>query len=167
MAAAHPVVPLDLLFMRRLQLWFARQRLDKRHKFRMLLVPRSVSPDLEYWGSPPALLGGGSLGLSDVIRSGLYGRLIDGFGRDVPLPLGRRRVASTPPTAHINVLELAAVRKVLLHFFHLVHGRQVLIRTDSVSAAAYINMQGGVRSSALNQKEVELWLWAHQHLPSL
>ena len=36
----------------------------------------------------------------------------------------------TPPTAHVNVLELAAVRKVLLHFFHLVHGCHVLIRTD-------------------------------------
>ena len=39
----------------------------------------------------------------------------------------------TPPTAHINVLEIAAVRKVLLHFFHLVRGRHVLIRTDRVS----------------------------------
>ena len=66
----------------------------------------------------------------------------------------------TPPTAYINVLELVAVRKVLLHFFHLVRGRHVLIRTDSVSAAAYINKQGGVRSSALHQKAVELWLWA-------
>ncbi|CAL8310510.1 unnamed protein product [Boreogadus saida] len=39
MAAAHPVVPLGLLFMRRLQRWFARQRLDpRRHKLRVLLV---------------------------------------------------------------------------------------------------------------------------------
>ncbi|CAL8337625.1 unnamed protein product [Boreogadus saida] len=39
MAAAHPVVPLGLLFMRRLQRWFACQRLDpRRHKLRVLLV---------------------------------------------------------------------------------------------------------------------------------
>ncbi|CAL8337090.1 unnamed protein product [Boreogadus saida] len=59
MAAAHHVVPLGQLFMRRLQLWFARQRLDpRRHKLRVLLVPRSVSPDLEYWKRPSALLRG-------------------------------------------------------------------------------------------------------------
>ncbi|CAL8337200.1 unnamed protein product [Boreogadus saida] len=63
MAAAHPVVPLGLLFMRRLQRWFARQRFDPvRHKLRVLLLPRSVSPDLEYWGNPPALLRGVPLG---------------------------------------------------------------------------------------------------------
>ena len=50
----------------------------------------------------------------------------------------------TPPTAHINVLELADVRKVLLHFFQLVSGRHVLIRTDNVYIV-YINRQGGVR----------------------
>ena len=44
-AAAQPVVPLGLLFMRRLQRWFARQRFDPvRHKLRVLLLPRSVSP---------------------------------------------------------------------------------------------------------------------------
>ena len=45
MAAANPVVPLGLLLMRRLQRWFAHQRLDPvRHKLRVLLLPRSVSP---------------------------------------------------------------------------------------------------------------------------
>ena len=168
MAAAHPVVPLGLLFMRSgLQRWFPRQRLEpRRHKLRMLLVPRSVSPDLEYWGSLPALLRGGPLGrvtsyvvvFTDASLTGWGGTCLShSVGGEWP----------TPPTAHINVLELAAVRKVLLHFFHLVCGRHVLIRTDSVSAAAYINRQGGVRSSALHQKAVELWLWAHQYLLSL
>ena len=58
MAAAHPVVPLGLLFMHRLQRWFARQWLDPvHHKLRVFLLPRSVSPDLEYRGNPPALSG--------------------------------------------------------------------------------------------------------------
>ena len=73
----------------------------------------------------------------------------------------------TPPTAHINVLDLATVREVLLHLFHLVRSRHVLIKTDSVSAAAYINRKRGVRSSALHQKVLELWLWAHQYPLSL
>lgn len=42
----------------------------------------------------------------------------------------------------------------------------MLIRTDSVVAAAYVNREGGVRSSALYRAEVELWLWAHQNLLS-
>ena len=167
MAAAHPVVPLGLLFMRRLQRWFARQRLDpRRHKLRVLLVPRSVSPDLEYWKGPSALLKGVPLGrvasyvvvFTDASLTGWGGTCLSHSVGDE---------WRTPPTAHINVLELDAVRKVLLHFFHLVRGRHVLIRTDSVSAAAYINRQGGVRSPALHRKAVELWLWAHQYLRSL
>jgi hypothetical protein len=167
MAAAHPVVPLGLLFMRRLQRWFARQRLDpRRHKLRVLLVPRSVSPDLEYWKGPSALLKGVPLGrvasyvvvFTDASLTGWGGTCLSHSVGDE---------WRTPPTAHINVLELDAVRKVLLHFFHLVRGRHVLIRTDSVSAAAYINRQGGVRSPALHRKAVELWLWAHQYLLSL
>ena len=44
MAATHVVVPLGLLFMHRLQRWFARQGLDPRHhKARVLTIPRSVT----------------------------------------------------------------------------------------------------------------------------
>ena len=57
MAAAHPVIPLCLIFLHRLKRWLARQWLvSRRHKLRVLSVPRSVSPKLEYWGSPPSLL---------------------------------------------------------------------------------------------------------------
>jgi len=59
------------------------------------------------------------------------------------------------------------VLKVLLHISHLVPNCHVLIRTDSVSAAAYGNRQGGVRSSALHLAEVKLWLWSHRNLLSL
>ena len=117
MAAAHPVVPLGLLFMCRLQRWFARQRLDPvRHKLRVILLPRSVSPDLEYWGNPPALLRGVPLGrvtsyvvvFRDASLTGWGGTCLShSVGGDW----------RTPPTVHINVLELVAVRKVLLHSF--------------------------------------------------
>jgi len=65
--------------------------------------------------------------------------------------------------AHINVLELCtvlkSVLKVLLHFFQQVRCHHILTRTDSVSAAVYINRQGGVCSSALYRAVVELSLW--------
>jgi len=34
---------------------------------------------------------------------------------------------------------------------HLVHGRHILIRADSASVSAYVNRQGGLRSSALHR----------------
>jgi len=51
----------------------------------------------------------------------------------------------------------------VLHFSHLVRGRHMLIRTDSVSAAAFAS----ACSSALHRAAVKLWLWAHQNLLSL
>ena len=136
--------------MRRLQRWFARQRLDPvRHKLRVLLLPRSVSPDLEYWGNPPALLRGIPLGrVTSYVVVFTDASLTAWGGTCLSHSVGGEW--RTPPTVHINVLELVAVRKVLLHFFHLVRGRHVLIRIDSVSAAVYINKQGVVRSSALH-----------------
>ena len=67
--------------------------------------------------------------LSDVLRCGLYGHLVDSSGRDSPLSQGQ-----TLPSAHINVLELAkAKKKRYFPFPHLVRGRYVLIGTDSMS----------------------------------
>ena len=43
---------------------------------------------------------GCSTGQGGVLRSGLHGRLVDGLGRNVPLSLGRRRVAHAPYSTH-------------------------------------------------------------------
>ena len=53
LSSAHQVVPLGLLHMRRLQLWFARYHRklgdDARHNQYMITVPASVVPDLDHW----------------------------------------------------------------------------------------------------------------------
>ncbi|XP_041477327.1 uncharacterized protein LOC121425366 [Lytechinus variegatus] len=63
---------------------------------------------------------------------------------------------------HINVLEMKAVIQSLQHFQHRLVGRTVLIRTDNKSVAAYINRQGGTRSSSLNALAAELWEWCRR-----
>nr|XP_054759272.1 uncharacterized protein LOC129265291 [Lytechinus pictus] len=63
---------------------------------------------------------------------------------------------------HINVLEMRAVINSLQHFRHRLVDRTVLIRTDNKSVAAYINRQGGTRSSSLNALAAELWEWCHR-----
>ncbi|CAL8349366.1 unnamed protein product [Boreogadus saida] len=85
-----------------------------RHKLRVLLVSRSVSPDLEYWKRPSALLRGVRRVASYVVV--FTDASLTGWGGTC-LSHSVGDEWRTPPTAHINVLELDAVRKVLLHLF--------------------------------------------------
>ena len=62
---------------------------------------------------------------------------------------------------HINVLEFQAVILSLHHFLPLVRHRTVLIRTDNITVAAYINKQGGTHSTRLNTL-AELWTWCRR-----
>ena len=76
---------------------------------------------------------------------------------------------------HINVLEFRAVRLCLQQFLPLVQSRAVLIQTDNVTVAAYINKQGGTHSRSLNIQALEFWTWCLQreitpsasHIPGL
>lgn len=60
---------------------------------------------------------------------------------------------------HINVLEFQAVQLSLQQFLPLLRGRTVLIRTDNVTVAAYINKQGGTRSTNLSSLAAQFWKW--------
>ena len=63
---------------------------------------------------------------------------------------------------HINVLEFLAVIYVLHHFAIRFVRRSVLILTDNVTVAAYINRQGGTRSAPLDRLAAQLWSWCRQ-----
>ena len=58
---------------------------------------------------------------------------------------------------HINALELLAVSMALKTFAKDKSHVDVLIRTDDVSAKAYINHLGGTHSHQLNSIAVQLW----------
>ncbi|KAL0151074.1 hypothetical protein M9458_053587, partial [Cirrhinus mrigala] len=68
---------------------------------------------------------------------------------------------------HINLLELEAVFRALIHFLPQLQEKQVIIRSDSTSVVSYINHQGGVRSISLHRKAQDLLLWAHARGVSL
>ena len=69
---------------------------------------------------------------------------------------------------HINVLEMLAVQSSMEVFQDRLLGRSVLILTDNVSVAAYINRQGGTHSRSLNRLTAQLWSWCRERdiLPS-
>lgn len=70
-------------------------------------------------------------------------------------------------TQHINILELKAVHLALHQFLPYLQGQHVLVRTDSVVAAAYINRQGGLGSPRLCRIAHQLWQWAYPRFRSL
>lgn len=167
MAAAHPVVPLGLLHMRRLQRWFNSLHLDlRRHKFRLLSVPPTVQGNLSYWGSPHHLKSGSPMGRVTSHTSVFTDASLTGWGGTC---LGQAVGGMWPrnESRHINLLELQAVFLVLQHFAPLLRGRHVLVRSDNCTTVAYINRQGGVRSAALLSMAENLWMWASEHLRSL
>ena len=66
------------------------------------------------------------------------------------------------PRPHINILEFKAVLLSLQSFLPHIRHRSVLIRTDNVTVAAYINRQGGTHSVRLNTLAAQLWAWCRQ-----
>ena len=60
---------------------------------------------------------------------------------------------------HINVLELEAVRRALVHFLPYVRGKLVRVRTDNTTVVAFINRQGGTRSRQLWTLTRQMLLW--------
>ena len=63
--------------------------------------------------------------------------------------------------SHFNVLEFRAVLS-LRAFLPLLRRRTVLIRTDYVTVAAYVNKQGGTHSTRLNALAALLWKWCRR-----
>ena len=63
----------------------------------------------------------------------------------------------------INWLELEAIRLALIHFQSVISNKSVLIKSDNCTAIAYVNKQGGTRSSTLLDLTFRLFNWTRQH----
>ena len=113
MSAAHTVVPLGLLHMRRLQRWFSRLRIDLvRQRRRKVTIPLSVGPDLTHWGDPRTLMRGVPLGRATSHISVFTDASWSGWGGTCKF----HAVGGVwPPTVtmHTNALELLTVLKVV------------------------------------------------------
>ena len=66
-------------------------------------------------------------------------------------------------SSHINLLELEAVFLALQQFLPSAQGRHILLNTDNMTVACYINRQGGARSPTLSKRAEHLLLWCSQH----
>ena len=64
---------------------------------------------------------------------------------------------------HINALELLAVFLAIKTFSEGKDCLNILIRTDNMTAKAYINYRGGTHSQTLNSIATQLWKWCLDH----
>ena len=60
---------------------------------------------------------------------------------------------------HINALELKAVLLAIQTFMKGIEHQHILVRTDNVTAKAYINHVGGTHSPILNLIASAIWKW--------
>ena len=167
MSSAHQVVPLGLLFMRRIQGWFIRAARARplRAKDR-LVVPEGIRPDLDHWRGACSSRVGVPLGQRSEEVTLFTDASLEGWGGIC----GYHTVKNVWPQdrdAHINALELRAVLLAVRHFTPLLRHRHVLVRSDSTTAVAYINRQGGTRSPACQAIAYDLWGWVQRNALSI
>ncbi|CAJ0950626.1 unnamed protein product [Ranitomeya imitator] len=74
---------------------------------------------------------------------------------------GPLRESSLP----INVLEIRAIFLSLRHWERILRGLPVRIQTDNATAVAYVNHQGGTRSSLALAEVSKILLWAEATVP--
>ena len=67
----------------------------------------------------------------------------------------------------LNVRELMAIQRGLLHFQPHLLGRVVAIYADNITALSYLHNQGGTHSVILNSIASRILLWAEQNLVEL
>ena len=167
MSSAHQVVPLGLLFMRRLQGWFIREARSRPLRDRhVLVVPEGVQPDLDHWTRACESSVGVPLGLRSEEVVLFTDSSLEGWGAICGYSTVRDVWAQDHGT-HINALELKAILLAVRHFAPLLRGRHILVRTDSTTAVAYVNRQGGTKSQACLSIAYDLWGWVHQNALSI
>lgn len=171
LVSVSTVVPLGLLFLRPIQVWIHRQRLDPAcyaHRRARLRVSRTFLASLAQWADRNWLERGVRMGplpsrrevvFTDASSTGWgatwQGRVVQGVWS--PRQRG----------AHINVLELLAVHLALRLLLPCLRDRHVLIRSDNTSVVYHINHMGGTRSAMLTEVTERLLTWAWPRLAGL
>ncbi len=169
MAAASPVLQLDMLHMRPIQFWL-KQRVPSaawRHGRHRVTVTRACVSGLACWRDSFWLKRGVILDTTDrrkVVTTDAsdkgWGALCEGkptFGLWSEEESG----------LHINCLEMLALCQAIQFFLPDIQGHHVLIRSDSRSVVSYINHQGGLVSKLLCMLANGLLVWAQNNLRSL
>lgn len=135
--------------------------LDKR-----ILLPVSVRTDLQWWLVSPTILQGRSfLPLTwEVVTTDAS---LSGWGAVFGSLTVQGKWSAEESRLQINILELRAIFLALSHWSSLLQGHPVRIQTDNTTAVAYLNHQGGTRSSAALLEASRSLRWAELHVPAL
>ncbi|XP_047660031.1 uncharacterized protein LOC113647231 [Tachysurus fulvidraco] len=138
-----------------------------RDLFRFVSVTRVCMAALHHWRAAEFYVHGTPLGAIMMRKVVTIDASLTGWGATQE----GRSVNSVWPislrSAHINYLELLTVWKALMHFSPRLRGHHVLVRCDNTTAVAYINLQGGMRSSRLHALAHKLLVWSTRHFLSL
>ena len=123
------------------------------------ITPSALSRrDLEWWKSCPAQLPPRPIGPFDPQITVTTDSSSSGWGAFSSLGQEAYGFWSDEESSlHINVLETKAILYSFLSFFRDVSDTSVLINSDSSTAVAYVNHQGGVRSPDISDLVFELY----------
>lgn len=168
MASSIQVVPLGLLRMRAFMKWVLLLHFSPtRDLCRSVIVTRACSAALRHWKSSDFYAQGTPLGTVMMRKVVTTDASLTGWGATQEGRTVNGLWPSRLRSAHINYLELMAVWKALNHFLPRLQGHHVLVRCDNTTAVAYINRQGGVRSSKLHALAYKLLVWSRRVFLSL
>ena len=171
LCAAHQVIPLGMLFLRRLQLWYAglycKYGEETVYNNLRIQVPTDVEPDLVHWRHAASDKVGAPLGPKEP-RVTLYtDACLKGYGAILGYKTFKGRWPPERAGFHINDLETEAIWLALQHFAPLLVGSHVYVMTDSMTAKAMINRQGNTKAVFRNDLARRIWLWAQANTLSL
>ncbi|XP_052473657.1 uncharacterized protein LOC128030230 [Carassius gibelio] len=168
MASSIQVVPLGLLRMRAFMKWVLLLHFSPtRDLCRSVIVTRACSAALRHWKSADFYAHGTPLGTVMMRKVVTTDASLTGWGATQEGRTVNGLWPSRLRSAHINYLELMAIWKALNYFLPRLQGHHVLVRCDNTTTVAYINRQGGVRSSKLHALAYKLLVWSAQVFLSL
>ena len=138
--------------------WRVPEALEK-----VIPVPRSLHPHLEWWLNEHNVLQGQPL---HPLRHALQiftDASKEGWGAHLSEHTARGSWSVPESKLHINYLELKAVLLALKEFQDLCTSKIVLVATDNTTVVAYINKEGGMRSGPLCALLWRILTWCTNH----
>ena len=138
--------------------WRVPEALEK-----IIPVPRSLHPHLEWWLDEGKVLQGQPLHPLKHALQIFTDASKEGWGAHLGEHTARGAWSVPESKLHINFLELKAVFLALKGFQHLCTARIVLVATDNTTVVVYINKEGGMRSGPLCALLWRILTWCTNH----
>ena len=128
---------------------------------KVIPVPQSLHPHLDWWSEESNVLRGQPLHLLQHALQLFTDASNEGWGAHLGDSTARGVWSSIESRLHINFLELKAVLLALKSFQHLCRDQIVLVAMDNSTVVSYINKQGGMKSGSLCALLWRLLSWCH------